>query len=144
MRPKTNSMPIRVLVFGTYDVLHPGHRDFFKQARELGDELRVIIARDQTVLQVKGREPQHNEAERLAAVQACQEVTQACLGHLGDKYAIIEELQPDIIALGYDQGHFADRLPEELTKRGLKAKIVRLKPYKPELYKSSLLQRVKK
>lgn len=137
-------MAVRVLVFGTYDVLHPGHRDFFRQARALGDELMVVIARDQTVLQVKGRASQHTESKRLVAVQACPEVTQAYLGHLGDKYAIIEEQKPDIIALGYDQGHFADRLPEEMLKRGLKAKIVRLKPYKPELYKSSLLQRAKK
>jgi len=139
-----NSMPVRVLVFGTYDVLHPGHRDFFRQARALGDELMVVIARDQTVLEVKGRAPQHTETERLAAVEACPEVKQAYLGRLGDKYAIIEERQPDIIALGYDQGHFADRLPEELAKRGLQVKIVRLKAYKPELYKSSLLQRAKK
>lgn len=137
-------MAKRVLVFGTYDVLHPGHRDFFRQARELGDELHVVVARDQTVLSVKGRAPQHNEAERLAAVSACLDVNKAHLGHLGDKYRIIEELKPDIIALGYDQGHFADRLPEELLNRGLSIKIVRLKSFQPEQYKSSLLRKAEK
>ncbi len=137
-------MPKRVLVFGTYDVLHPGHRDFFRQARALGDELHVVIARDETVQQLKGQASHHTEAERFAQVSACEEVTAAHLGHLGDKYAIIEELKPSVIALGYDQGHFADQLPEELAKRGLDISIVRLKAYKPETYKSSLLRPGKK
>lgn len=137
-------MARRVLVFGTYDVLHPGHRSFFTQARALGDELVVVVARDQTVLQVKGKRPQHNENDRLKTVRACLEVHQAYLGKLGDKYEIIQELAPQVIALGYDQAHFADSLPQELKKRGLTIEIVRLQPYMPDRYKSSLLTRPQK
>ena len=34
------------MVFGTFDILHPGHLDFFKQAREYGDEVVCVIARN--------------------------------------------------------------------------------------------------
>lgn len=136
------SMPVHVLVFGTFDVLHPGHRNFFQQARALGDKLSVVVARDKTVRTVKGFQPEQNETERLQAVAACPEVDQAVLGREDqDKYAIIEQIRPDIIALGYDQAHFAERLPQELLARGLSARIIRLKPYKPEQYKSSLLRK---
>jgi cytidyltransferase-like protein len=39
---------IRVMVFGTFDYLHAGHENLFIQARELGDEIVAIIARDKT------------------------------------------------------------------------------------------------
>lgn len=133
-------MPKRVLVFGTFDVLHEGHRDFFRQARALGDELHVVVARDATVQQVKGRVPQQDEQTRLQAVRVAPGVTEAHLGRTGNKYAIIEDIAPDVIALGYDQTHFSDKLPEELAKRGIRATITRLKPYHPERYKSSLLR----
>lgn len=135
-------MPVRVLVFGTFDVLHPGHRDFFRQAKELGAELFVVVARDKTVREVKGVQPEHDERQRLAAVRACPEVHDARLGREDtDKYAVIEEIRPDIIALGYDQSHFAERLPQELTARDLSCDIVRLKAYRPDRYKSSLLRK---
>ena len=42
------------MAFGTFDLLHPGHEHFLKQAKRYGD-LIVVIARDNTVLKVKGK-----------------------------------------------------------------------------------------
>ena len=61
------------------------------------------------------------------------------LGNLGDKYDIIEDINPDIICLGYDQTHFVDKLESELKKRKINAEIVRIKSYKEDVYKSSSL-----
>lgn len=36
----------RVMVFGVFDGLHPGHRAFLRQARKKGDKLIVVVARD--------------------------------------------------------------------------------------------------
>ena len=36
----------RVMCFGTFDLLHPGHEDYFRQAREFGDELIVVAWRN--------------------------------------------------------------------------------------------------
>jgi glycerol-3-phosphate cytidylyltransferase-like family protein len=62
------------------------------------------------------------------------------LGSLRDKYKIIAKYKPDIICLGYDQVNFTSGLKNKLEELGLSnAKIARLKPYKPEIYKTSKL-----
>lgn len=129
----------RVMVFGTFDVLHPGHIFLFKEASKLG-ELYVVIARDKTVQQIKGFAPSMNEEQRRKKVQILKHVKKAVLGKLYDKFKIVEEISPDIICLGYDQKTFADRLPEELKKRGMSCEIRRIPPYKAHRYKSSLLK----
>jgi len=130
----------KVLTFGTFDILHPGHLDFFEQAKALGDELHVVIARDETVQQVKGNLPDQNETTRAGHVAQSKDVDKVHLGYIEDKYRIIEEIQPDIIALGYDQEAFVERLGQELENRSLKSTITRLEPFHPELYKSSKLK----
>jgi len=129
-----------VMCFGTFDGLHPGHEDYFRQAHEHGDRLVVVIARDATVVDVKGDLPANNESDRLAAVQEHVLVDEAVLGNLDDKYRVIEEQQPDVICLGYDQETFTDTLDVELTRRGLATVVVRCEAYFPDTFKSSLLR----
>lgn len=129
----------KILTFGTFDVLHPGHLNLFREAKRLGDHLTVVVARDRTVEAVKGRLPKMDEKERLKRVLKILEVDEAILGNKDDKYSIIEDIKPDMICLGYDQVSFTDRLEKELEKRGIKAEIIRLKPYKEHIYKSSIL-----
>ena len=128
----------KVLVFGTFDILHPGHEYFLKKAKEHGDFLVAVVARDLTVKQVKKLMPDNNELERLKAVKKLDMVDDAVLGSMdSDKYKIIEKIKPDVICLGYDQKAFVDNLQAELEKRGLKPEIVRIDAYKPEEHKSS-------
>ncbi|MBU2613575.1 adenylyltransferase/cytidyltransferase family protein [Patescibacteria group bacterium] len=131
---------ITVMCFGTFDGLHPGHEDYFRQAHEQGDKVVVIVARDSTVVDVKGDLPSTNETDRLQVIQEHPLVDEAMLGNLDDKFRIIEEIQPDIICLGYDQESFTDMLDVELTRRGLAISIIRCHPYFPDTYKSSLLR----
>lgn len=128
------------MCFGTFDGLHQGHEDYFRQAKDLADELVVIVARDTTVVDVKGNLPSVNEQDRLFAVQEHPFVDDARLGYEDDKYRVIEEIKPDFICLGYDQETFTENLDAELARRGLSAAIVRCQPYYPETYKSSLLR----
>lgn len=128
-----------VMAFGTFDILHNGHENFFKQAREYGDYLIVVIARDKTVEQVKGKLPRNNETARLKAVRASGLADEAVLGSLTDKYAAIKKYKPDVVCLGYDQQVFTDNLKNKLAEYKLNAKIVRLKPYHPDKYKSSFI-----
>jgi FAD synthetase len=132
----------RVLVFGTFDNLHPGHLDFFKQAKNHGDYLIAVVARDATVNQVKGHFPRQNENQRLEAVKNCGLVDEIRLGNLDNYYDIIKQINPNIIALGYDQTSFTSGLPEYIKKENLKIKIVRLRSYFPKIYKSSLIKMV--
>lgn len=128
----------KVLVFGTYDQLHDGHLQFFRHAREFGDSLHVVIARDATVEKLKGQQPQFNELQRLQQVQQGPDVDEALLGSTGDKYAVIENVQPDVICLGYDQHSFDRKLAEELEQRGLShIEIHRLPSFHKDRAKSS-------
>ena len=127
-----------VMAFGTFDLLHPGHINFLRQAKKYGG-LIVVIARDKTVKQVKGKLPRYTEKQRQKAIKRLNLAPRVVLGGKRDKYAVIKKYHPDIIALGYDQLYFTEQLTAELKKLKLKTKIIRLKPYKPEEYKTSIL-----
>lgn len=62
--------PWRVLVFGTFDPLHAGHRSLFAQAASLGSYLAVVVARDTTIESEKGRLPAAGEGSVLRRLQA--------------------------------------------------------------------------
>lgn len=126
----------KAVAFGTFDGFHPGHKFYLDEAATRG-ELTVIVARDATVLKVKGRLPQNDEETRLAELKAAG--YNAFLGGAGDKYALLSEIRPDVICLGYDQQAFTDALPAALAERGLRAEIVRINAFHPEKYKSSIL-----
>jgi FAD synthetase len=110
---------------GVFDLLHPGHIYFLTEARKLGDELVVVVARDSTARKFK-HEPITSEASRVQIVSALKPVDRAVLGHEGDIYAILDEIRPDIIVLGFDQVHNEDKVLEESRKRGLRTRVVRL------------------
>lgn len=131
-----------VMAFGTFDLLHPGHINFLRQAKKHGS-LFVIIARDRTVKRLKGKLPRHNEKQRLKAVKASGMADKVVLGSLTNKYAAIKKYRPNIIALGYDQKYFTDQLRVELKKLKLKTKIIRLKAFKPKKFKTSILKKIK-
>ncbi|PIP23626.1 MAG: FAD synthase [Candidatus Nealsonbacteria bacterium CG_4_10_14_0_2_um_filter_38_17] len=131
----------KVLVFGTFDGLHQGHLCFFKQAGKKGDYLIVVVARDITVKKVKNHLPIRNEKRRLKEVQQCKLVNEAILGHKNNPYRIIEEINPDVICLGYDQKTFTKDLSKELRKMGLKTKIYRMNSYKPKKLHSMFINK---
>ncbi len=124
----------KVMVFGTFDILHKGHLNFFSQARKYGDYLIVIVARDKTVKEVKGRKTRNNEKKRLMAVRKYAD--KAVLGYIRDKYKVIKKLKPDVICLGYDQKNFVKKLGE------FKIPVKKLKSYKKHKYKSSKIQKL--
>jgi FAD synthetase len=129
---------MRVVCAGTFDHLHPGHIDFLIQASALGDELIVIVARDETVLRIKGIMPEHDENRRSMNVASTGIPDKVVLGRLQrDIFLILDELSPDIMALGYDQ-----RVSEEEVKARLpNCRVVRLKPFHPDRFKSSFYRK---
>lgn len=131
----------KVMCAGTFDVIHPGHLYYLSESKKYGDELIVVVARDETSQSFKGKKPEHSERERLEAVRMLKIVDQAVLGHKGDIFGIIEEIKPDVICLGYDQKVQKQELENELKIRGIKADIVRIDPYMPNVYKSSKIRK---
>jgi len=145
----------KILIAGTFDLLHPGHINLIKQAQQLGNFLVIVVARDQTVLKVKGRAPYFNEKQRLENLNALLnskfealnpkqiQITktqnikpfQIILGDLLNPYKIIGEEKPDIIALGYDQQNFVAGLKQWIQDTSSKLQDTRLQPFKEDICK---------
>jgi len=134
--PFFSLLMIKVICFGTFDHLHKGHLNYFSQAKELGDYLIVIVARDKNT----NKETTYDENQRLSEVKKVEVVDEAVLGDLEDKYKIIKEKQPEVLCLGYDQDVKEERLKEDLVKLNLRPEIKRMKPFQEEKYKSSLFR----
>jgi len=133
----------KVMVFGTFDGLHPGHLDFFRQAKSLGDFLIVSVARDKIIPSFKSKKAMFDEKERLLLVKSCRFVDKAVLGDENREnfYDHIRDESPDVICLGYDQWAQEDEVRKDLNRVGLlKTEIVRLSPYKGETHKSSKMK----
>ena len=128
-----------VMCAGTFDIIHPGHLYYLSEAKKYGEKLIVVVARDETSQAFKGKRPIHNEKERLESVRMLKIVDKAVLGHHGNIFNIIEEIKPDVICLGYDQKVQKQQVEEELKKKGIKAEVIRIGAYMPNVYKSSKL-----
>lgn len=138
---KNNENKSVVMVFGTFDYLHAGHENLFIQAKELGEEIIAIIARDKTVKTIKGERPDHDEKQRTQALKETGWADHVTMGNLKDKTKVIKTHKPDVIALGYDQFAFTYSLEKLIIDLNLDTKIIRLKPYRPDMYKSSIIKR---
>ncbi|MBP9757458.1 MAG: adenylyltransferase/cytidyltransferase family protein [Candidatus Pacebacteria bacterium] len=133
----------RVMVFGTFDMIHEGHLDMFRQARALvsDPQLIVSVSRDKSAERIKGVAPKHGELDRQKKVEACDLVDEVVIG---DREGFIDHIvaaRPDVIGLGYDQdSSYVRELQAELDRVGLPARVVRLKSFRPDIYKTSKLQ----
>ena len=129
-----------VMAFGCFDILHPGHIAYLEEASRLGDKLVVVVARDHAIRKGKKREPVFDEQSRSHLVGSLKFVSRAILGDKRDHYKIIKELNPDVIALGYDQPAEERELRRKLAEMGLRAKVVRIKKaHRRKNFKSSIL-----
>lgn len=135
----------KVLVFGTFDVLHQGHIAMLAQAKQLGDFLAVAVAPDKVVSELKKRKCIQSEEERVERLRAAKIADQVVLADRElNSWQILSEVKPDIVALGYDQQGVKVALEKhfvQLAKGEKKPTIVILKPHEPEKYKSSLLNK---
>jgi len=137
--------PTSIMLFGTFDHLHAGHQNFIEQAKALAPKntkpfVIAILARDKTVKQIKQSLPDNLEKIRKENLEETDWTDIVALGEKRDKYKVIRKYKPNIIALGYDQFAFTHQLKKLIIDLRLDTKIVRLSPYKPNIYKSSIIR----
>ncbi len=123
---------MRVLVFGTFDRLHPGHEFVLNEGLKRG-ELYVVVARDATVEHIKGSKPEQPEEERLWVIQKEFPEAHVVLGDGENYLKPVLMVGPNLILLGYDQ-----QLPPGVRLEDLPCSIERLPAYEPESFKSSI------
>lgn len=122
-----------VLAAGVFDFFHPGHEFFLREAKKLGEKLVVIIARDVNVQRIKNITPTYSEEKRLALVKKSGIADAIFLGNEGEDFLeIVKKINPDILALGYDQ-----KAPNEFIKEFTNTKIVQIDAKNAEEWKSS-------
>ncbi|SDQ60817.1 adenylyltransferase/cytidyltransferase family protein [Natronobacterium texcoconense] len=118
-----------VIAQGTFDILHPGHVHYLEEAAAMGDELYVIVARRVNV--DHKAEPICPATQRRDVVGALEAVDEAILGHEEDIFVPIEEIDPDVIALGHDQHHDDEAIESELERRGIDCVVERASAREP-------------
>ena len=88
----------------------------------------MVVALDKTIEKERGAPPVFPQEQRRKIVESIEYVDRAIVGlDTSDHTKIIDQVQPDIIALGYDQYTNVSALEEHFKQKGLKTKIVRLK-----------------
>ena len=92
-----------VFTNGVFDLLHPGHVRYLRDARALGDALIVAINSDRSVRAIKGPlRPINPEAERAEMLRALAVVDAAVIFDEDTPHAIISRIQPDVLVKGAD------------------------------------------
>ena len=113
----------RVVAQGTFDLLHPGHVHYLSEAASMGEQLHVIVARDENITHKPS--PIITGPQRVEMVEALDPVDHARLGHPDDIFVPIEDIGPSVIALGHDQHHDVAGIEEALDERGIDCDVVR-------------------
>ena len=131
----------RIVVFGTFDIFHEGHENFFKQVKNRGGYLLVVVARDKFVKESKGKFPSKGEELRVKNVRKSDFPDKVIIGSKTHNFfRTLRTYKIDSIALGYDQKPTIGDLKKSLKRHRLpKVKVKRMSPYKPHIYKSQLL-----
>lgn len=98
----------KVITYGTYDLLHQGHINLLRRAKELGDYLIVGVTSDSFD---KGRgklNVRNNVLERIESVKATGYADEIIIeDYLGQKIDDIQKYDVDIFAIGSDwEGQF--------------------------------------
>jgi len=138
------NIPKKVLVAGTFDILHPGHIFLINEAAKLG-EVYVIVATDRNREKFQGTAPIIPEEQRLEVIKSIKNVKEAKLGRKdNDTLKTVAEINPDLILLGPDQRFDIQKLKSGLVKMNLgHIEVKRLETYydKYKLFSSSLIKK---
>jgi rfaE bifunctional protein nucleotidyltransferase chain/domain len=116
-----------VVVFtnGVFDLVHPGHVRYLKQARRLGDALIVAVNSDRSVRMNKGPgRPINDEHERVELLRALECVDAVTIFDEETPHAVIARIQPDVLVKGADWG--ADEIVGRDVVEARGGKVVRL------------------
>ena len=135
-----------VLASGVFDLLHYGHIRFLEEAKKKAGKdsrLVVIVARDETVHRLKGSDPVIPEDQRRAIVESLEVVDEALLGFEDlDLTRVIQQLKPDLIAVGHDQDYICDQLIKIKKALEMDFEIIRIERFgKEDLNSSSKIKR---
>ncbi|HEY9584100.1 MAG TPA: adenylyltransferase/cytidyltransferase family protein [Candidatus Paceibacterota bacterium] len=132
----------KVLVFGTFDGIHDGHRFFLREAKKHGDELVVVVAKDGTVKKLKGSLPKIPLPNRIKTLEDESLADRVISGdeNIGS-WKIVKREAPNVICLGYDQKELAVKLMKDLPDIGPNIEIAIIGDYKGDELHNSIIKK---
>lgn len=131
----------RVVALGTFDLLHPGHVSYLREAAAMGEELHVVVADGE---RVDHKDPVLPDDQRVEMVESLEPVTVAHPGHSEDISKPIRRIDPDVLVLGGDQHHDEAKVESMLTEWSLDCEVRRAslaESEEDELYSTSTVVR---
>jgi len=129
--------PKTAIAFGTFDLLHEGHKYFLSEVAKQG-ELEIIIPDDKRVYKLKERKPIHPLSQRIRNLKK-----------LGFKVEVekenpwqnVLESKADVIVLGYDQ-NWQEEIKKEIKKTGYLVKVKKIKKaLSPNVHKTKIIRK---
>ncbi|UXR78660.1 MULTISPECIES: glycerol-3-phosphate cytidylyltransferase [unclassified Staphylococcus] len=97
----------RVITYGTYDLLHYGHIELLRRARELGDYLVVALSSDE-FNQIKNKKSYYDYEKRKMMLESIRYVDLVIPEHDWEqKVKDVEKYEIDTFVMGHDwEGEF--------------------------------------
>jgi D-beta-D-heptose 7-phosphate kinase/D-beta-D-heptose 1-phosphate adenosyltransferase len=132
-----------VFTNGVFDILHPGHVRYLKEARSMGDVLIVGVNSDGSA-RAQGKAPDrpiNPEAERCEVLAALASVDAVVVFDEETPHEIIEAIQPDVLVKGADWGE--NEIVGRNTVEARGGKVVRI-PLADGYSTTKLLERVRR
>ena len=128
---------MKVITFGNFDFVHPGHIHYLEFAKKQGNKLYTIVASDELSEKIKKRKNVFNQNQRFKQIQNLNISDKVIKGSKNNPFEILNKINPDIIVLGYDQ-----KAPIKQIKILLpKCIILRAPEYKSHIFKSSIIKK---
>lgn len=130
-----------VFTNGVFDLVHPGHVRYLRDARALGDALIVAVNSDRSVRANKGDErPITTEHERAEVLLALASVDAVVIFDEETPHAVISGIQPDVLVKGADWGPTEIVGREIIEARG--GRVVRIE-LAPGFSTTAIIQKVR-
>jgi len=130
----------KVFCIGTFDILHSGHINFLKDAKEQGDYLLIIVVPDRAVRENKGRNPKNNQKNRIKNLKKINVVNEVLsTDGVETTLRLLSKIEPNIFALGYDQNtSVISKIIKGIDKLGLKMSFYKSKEFAEGIHTSDL------
>jgi D-beta-D-heptose 7-phosphate kinase/D-beta-D-heptose 1-phosphate adenosyltransferase len=132
---------VLVLTNGCFDILHPGHIEYLRRARELGDRLIVLVNSDASVVGLKGPSRPINDINfRQQMLAALESVDYVCQFDTPTPATQIQAISPDILVKGGDYSVSDIAGSEHVLANGGRVEIL---PFVNGYFSSNMIEKIR-
>lgn len=129
----------QVLIFGKFDIIHPGHISFIKYAQTLG-KLTVVLESAEAIKKINNFLPLQTDIVRQKSLEKLG--VNVFLRHREDMSGLLKMFDPDLICLGHDQQYLKQVLTAIVEDNKPRWQIILAPAFKPQLFKASKLRSI--